>query len=81
MTQGQIVKCINGGGVLKEGQKYIVGSITENGNYRLWDEDPPEPCTSFHRSRFEDTGENIFNITWSEENHEYYIEDSMEDQN
>jgi hypothetical protein len=66
MKFGQIVKCIDGGGVLDEGSNYVVDSITEKGNYRLWDIVPPDAHTSFNSWRFEDTGENIFD-TWQDE--------------
>lgn len=74
MQVGQILLCIDGGGHLQNGDKFVLGSITENGNYRLWDVKPPEPHTSFRPERFEDTGDNIFEL-WAKE--DYFVEDQI----
>lgn len=57
MKLGSIVLCIKGDGVhIKENEKYTVTDVTEKGNLLLFEIDPPEGHTSFHRGRFKDTG-------------------------
>lgn len=54
------VKCIVGHeDLLKEGEMYSVVSVTQDGNYHLYEVAPPEPYNCFHKSRFEHTNEVI----------------------
>ena len=58
---GSIVKCIRGEkGIIEEGAYYTVWEVTQSGNYILEEVTPPDPYDCFDRTRFEDTGENIF---------------------
>lgn len=57
MELGSIILCIKGDGIyLKENEKYTVADVTEKGNLLLFEVDPPEGYTSFHKDRFKDTG-------------------------
>ena len=47
------VLCIKGEeGYLKENEVYFVREVTEKGNYKLFEVDPPHPFTSFSQNRF-----------------------------
>jgi hypothetical protein len=48
-----LARCIIGhDGILDQGVFYTVSDITEDGNIKLYEVDPPEPFTSFSSNRF-----------------------------
>lgn len=78
-TIGSVVKCIRGAeGILKEGYKYLVDGVTPEGHLILLDVLPPEGYNCFNKTRFEDTGENIYNEIDSLINWEYVLEEDNE---
>ena len=79
ITIGSVVKCIRGAeGILEEGSKYLVDEVTPEGHLILLDVSPPEGYNCFNKTRFEDTGENIFDEIESFIDWDYILEDENE---
>lgn len=68
------VKCIKADdeGILVDGGIYTIMHITEKGNIKLWELDPPKPYTTFYKHRFEDTGDLLDFMVQEEEWDNYY---------
>lgn len=82
ITIGSVVKCIRGAeGILEEGKKYLVDEVVGDGHLILLDVSPPEGYNCFHKDRFEDTGENIYNEVESFIDWDYILADEEELQN
>jgi hypothetical protein len=50
----KLVKCIKGYKPLIENEIYTVKKITKDGNYELYEVEPPKPYNSFNKERFID---------------------------